>query len=193
MNTTFRLIPNKYRKLWIVVGSVALVLAILEAYAGVAFLPGMPVAFHLQICLWVFLMSLFNIAICAEKVEDERVKSIRSKAMMRGFVFTTVVVLGFSINISLFPVIAPEAFINTTLDKNDYSIGGILFMIFPAFSIVSYLFFFHFNLRNDSYMDYEDKMTQKEYFKKNTTYVIVRTLLSLLFLIVIIIVARKFK
>ena len=193
MNSTIRLIDHKYKKASLIVAAAGFALAIIELLTNAVVIPALSAGFHLHLCLWVGFIGLMNLALCKEKEEDERVKQIRSKAMMQGFIFTCIVILSFSVNISLFPFIAPEAFVGITFGKEDYAYMGMLFMAFPAFSIVSYLLLFNYGLRTDDKWDYNDTMTPKQHFAANKKYLIFRLLLSLAFLAAIIIWGRMSK
>lgn len=193
MTSTFKLMHHKYKKVSVIVAATGFSLAIIEALTEAIIFPALSFGFHLQICLFLGIFGLINLAMCKEKEEDERVKSIRSKAMMQGFIFTCIVVLSFSINISLLPFIAPDAFIGITAGKEDYPYMAMLLMVFPATSVVSYLTLFNYGLRNDENWDYNDTMTPKEDFKKNKKYILIRTLISLAILAAVIIWGRMSK
>lgn len=193
MNSTLKLAENKQKKPAMIIASVGLVLAITEAITEAIVIPRLSVGFHVLICLCIAFTALMTLALCKEKEEDERVKAIRAKAMMKGFVFTCCVTLGFSINIALFPFIAPEAFEGLSLTRADYAYVGMLFMAFPAFAVVSYLVLFNYGLRNDEGWDYNDEMTPVESFRKNKKYTLIINIIMLLLLAATIIWGRLSK
>lgn len=193
MNSTIKLFDHKYKKVTMIIAAAGFALAIAELLTNAIIFPALSAGFHLQLCLWLGFFGLMNLALCKEKEEDERVKQIRAKAMMQGFIFTCITILSFSINISLFPFIAPDAFIGITFGKEDYAYMGIFFMVVPSFSIVSYLLLFNYGLRNDDKWDYNDTMTPKERFARNKKYVILRTIISLAILATIILLGRMSK
>ena len=112
---------------------VGLLLSLLEWKTEIIIFHKLPAVTHLHFCLWFTLCSLLSLAFCMEKEEDERVKQIRAKAMMQGFMITCAAVLGFSVNVSLFPIFSPNDFIGLTFAKEDYTYMGMMLMIFPAF------------------------------------------------------------
>jgi hypothetical protein len=193
MNSSFLLMDNKYKKWMIAMATLGMVMSLLEVATGAILFTKLSPGIHLHFCLWFTFINLLSLAMCKEKIEDERVRLIRSKAMMRGFLFTCAVILGFSLNVSLFPIIAPEAFEGVTFAKEDYSYMGMMLMVFPAFSIISYLILFNYGLRNDENWDYNDTMTRSEQLGKNKKYVILRTVITLIILAVIIILGRMSK
>jgi len=193
MTSTFKLADHKYKKVSIIIAATGFLLAIAELLTEAIVFPALSFGFHLQICLFIGIMGLINLAMCKEKEEDERVKAIRSKAMMQGFIFTCIVVLSFSINVSLFPFIAPDAFIGITASKEDYPYIGMLLMAFPATSVISYLALFNYGLRNDENWDYNDTMTPKENIIRNKKYLLIRTLISLAILAALMIWGRMSK
>ncbi|MBL7691427.1 MAG: hypothetical protein JNM41_07525 [Flavipsychrobacter sp.] len=193
MTSTFKLADHKYKKASIIIAGTGFLLAIAELLTEAIIFPALSFGFHLQICLFIGIMGLIKLAMCKEKEEDERVKAIRSKAMMQGFIFTCIMVLSFSINVSLFPFIAPDAFIGITSSKEDYPYIGMLLMAFPATSVISYLVLFNYGLRNDENWDYNDTMTPKENIIRNKKYLLIRTLISLAILAALIVWGRMSK
>lgn len=193
MTTTFRLLPHKYKKIWAISATACIVLAVIQLVTGITITTTLPSAMHALILLVVGFLCLANVAMCQEKIEDERTKQIRAKVAMQVFFFLSILAVSFSVNIALFPFISPEDFIGISFTKEDYSIAGIFFMAFPALAILYYITTFHIYLSNDELMDYTDKQTRKEYFKKNKTYIILRTLTSLGILAAIIIMGRMSK
>jgi hypothetical protein len=193
MNSSFLLMDHKYKKWLIAMVGLGLALSGLELATGAVLIPRLSPGMHLHFCLWFTFVNLLSLAVCKEKIEDERVRLIRSKAMMRGFLFTCAVILGFSVNVSLFPIIAPDAFVGVTFGKEDYSYMGMMLMVFPAFSIVSYLIKFNYGLRNDENWDFNDTMTRGEQLRKNKKYLILRTVVSLIILAIIILLGRMSK
>jgi hypothetical protein len=193
MNSSFLLMDYKYKKWMIGMSILGIVLSVLELITGAVLFTKLTPGIHLHFCLWFTIVNLLSLAMCKEKIEDERVRLIRSKAMMRGFLFTCAVILGFSVNVSLFPVIAPEAFEGVTFAKEDYSYMGMMLMVFPAFAIISYLILFNYGLRNDENWDYNDTMTRSEQLGKNKKYAILRTVITLIILATIILLGRMSK
>jgi len=193
MNSTLKLADHKHKKVAIIMAGIGFMLVGVEFITRAVIIPKLSWGVHLHFCLLVMFTGLFSLAFCKEKVEDERVKLIRSKAMMQGFFFTCAVLLGFSLNVSLFPVIAPGIFDGTALNKDDLSYMGMLLMAFPAFAIVSYLVLFNYGLRNDENWDYNDTVTPRENFRKNKKYILLRTLISLAILAAIIMWGRMSK
>lgn len=193
MTSTFKLADHKYKKVSIIIAATGFSLAIAELLTEAIIIPALSFGFHLQICLFIGIMGLINLAMCKEKEEDERVKAIRSKAMMQGFIFTCIILLTFSINISLFPFIAPEDFVGMMARKEDYSYAGILLMAFPAISVISYLALFNYGLRNDENWDYNDTMTPKENIVRNKKYILIERLVWIAILAAMIIWSKMSK
>jgi len=193
MNSTLKLAENKHKKPSIIIAGIGFGLAIAEAITEATIIPKLSAGFHILICLCIAFTALMTLALCKEKEEDERVKAIRAKAMMKGFVFTCSVTIAFSINIALFPFIAPEAFEGLTFARADYAYMGMLFMAFPAFAVVSYLVLFNYGLRNDEGWDYNDEMTPVESFRKNKKYTLIINIIMLLLLAATIIWGRLSK
>lgn len=148
-------------------------------------------AIHLNFFLWFMLFGLFMIAFSKEKHEDERVKLIRSKAMMQAFLISSAAMMGFGFNVSLFPVFSPKDFIGATYSMDDYAAMGRILMFFPCFSIVSYLATFNFGLHFDQHWEYEDDISIKDNFKKNKKYIIIRILLTLVIFAIINYIINK--
>lgn len=193
MNSTLKLAENKHKKSSMVIAGVGLVLAVAETLTKAIVIPKLSVGFHILICLCIAFTALMTLALCKEKEEDERVKAIRAKAMMKGFVFTCSVTIAFSVNIALFPFIAPEAFEGLTFAREDYAYVGMLFMAFPAFAVVSYLILFNYGIRYDEGWDFNDEMTPVQSFKKNKKYTIIFQLVMLGLLAAMIIWGRLSK
>ena len=193
MNSTLKLAENKHKKTAITMAAIGATLAAGETATQSVIIPRLGVGFHILICLFIVFTGLLSLALCKEKVEDERVKAIRSKAMMKGFVFTCAVTIAFPINIALFPFIAPEAFEGIIITRDDYAYMGMLLMAFPAFAVISYLVLFNYGLRYDEGWDFNDEMTPVQSFKKNKKYVIIFQVIMLCLLAAIIIWGRMSK
>ncbi|MBX2904785.1 MAG: hypothetical protein KF744_02020 [Taibaiella sp.] len=193
MNSTLKLAENKHKKTAIAMAAAGVALAVAEATTQATVIPRLGLGFHVLICLFITFTGLLSLALCKEKVEDERVKAIRSKAMMKGFVFTCAVTIAFPINIALFPFIAPEAFEGITITRDDYAYVGMFLMAFPAFATISYLALFNYGLRYDEGWDFNDEMTPVQSFKKNKKYVIIFQLVMLALLAAMIIWGRMSK
>ncbi len=113
--------------------------------------------------------------------------------MMTGFMFTCAIILGFAVNVSLFPYIAPEAFLGVTFGKADYSYMSMLLMVFPAFSIISYLILFNIGLYFDQHWEYDDDISIKENFRKNKKYAIAKSIFWIIMFFVTLMVIRISK
>lgn len=193
MSSTLKLAENKHKKTAIVMAALGGILGIAEAITQRAIIPQLGVGFHVLICMFIMFTGLLSLALCKEKEEDERVKAIRAKAMMKGFVFTCAVTIAFPLNIALFPFIAPEAFEGITITRDDYAYAGMLLMAFPAFAIISYLVLFNYGLRYDEGWDYNDEMTPIQSFRKNKKYILIFQLVMFALLAAIILWGRLSK
>jgi hypothetical protein len=94
-------------------------------------------------------MGLVSISMSKEKVEDERVKIIRAKALQIAYVFIMIPILGTSLSSALYKVE------NVTID-------GIIGIVFIGLLIQN--IYFHYNIKNDSEFNYDD---EEGSFKQN--------------------------
>ena len=126
---------------------------------------------HYNILLWVTLAGLFTMAYSHEKVEDERVKQIRARALAIAFMVETAAIMAFGFALS---IAAQKAGMdNEVMDAAAYIEWGRLLMFFPAVAIAMHLIIFHVGLYFDQHWDYSDHITVWDNLKKNPLHILV--------------------
>ena len=98
---------------------------------------------HYSLFVWVTLFGLFLVAYSKEKVDDERTKLIRLKALQIAFMVMTGTIMAFALA--------------TSLATEKIDIRGQDLNLIPAIGIVMYLLLFHTGLYFDDVWEYEDK------------------------------------
>lgn len=125
---------------------------------------------HYNILLWITLAGLFTMAYSHEKVEDERVKQIRAKALAIAFMMETAAAMAFGFAMSIG---AEKAGLDKeVMDAAAYIEWGRLFMFFPAVAIAMHLIIFHIGLYFDQHWDYSDHITVWQNLKKNPLHIL---------------------
>ena len=125
---------------------------------------------HYNVLLWITLAGLFTMAYSHEKVEDERVKQIRAKALAIAFMMETGTIMAFGFAMSI--AAQKAALDKEVLDVAAYVEGGRLIMFFPAVAISLHLIIFHIGLYFDQHWDYSDHITVWDNLRKNPLHIL---------------------
>lgn len=99
---------------------------------------------HYGVFEWVALLGLFLIMYSKEKVDDERTKQIRLKAIQIAFMLMAGTTMAFG-------------FTGVVSGSSDLSLGGREMYLIPAMGVMLYLLIFHVGLYFDEVWEYEDK------------------------------------
>lgn len=113
--------------------------------------------------------GLFIMCFSKEKVDDERVKQIRAKALQIAFGMMCIVLISFQFAILV---------INGTADSTE------VLPVITAVGLLSYLFFFHVGLYFDADWVYNDD-TVSANFRKNKRFFIFYTIFMLISIVLI--------
>lgn len=133
--------------------------------------------------LWCFILGLFCVAFSYEKIEDERVKQIRSKAMAAAFMIESGSLLAFGFTMST--AAQKEGALKEVMDATYYVELGRMLMFMPAVAIALHLVMFHVGLYRDQYWDYSDKVSIINNLIKNPLHTLVIALASIAIVIIV--------
>lgn len=140
---------------------------------------------HFNVLLWITLIGLLQIMVSKEKIEDERVQQIRTKALMFALFLVVASALAFAMTVTLMPTNDPEMANGVSFTPAEVIEAGRALMFYPAIGIVFYLLMFHIGLYFDNTWDYDNKSISLRVLWQNKGYRLAIKLVGALILFII--------
>jgi hypothetical protein len=167
----YKVMYNYKGKIWgMAIAGICLVALLIQKFSHFTIIEKLNSDQHYNVLVWLTLFGLFIMAYSHEKVEDERVKQIRAKALAIAFMIETASFMAFGFALSL---TAQKAGLDKeVMDAAAYVEWGRLLMFFPAVAIAMHLIIFHIGLYFDQHWDYSDDITVWQNLKKNPLHIL---------------------
>ena len=126
---------------------------------------------HYVVLLWITFGGLFTMMFSHEKVEDERVKQVRAKALAIAFMTETAALMAFGLTMAISAQKAGAD--KEVMDAAALIEWGKLLLFFPAVAIVMHLIIFHIGLYYDKVWNYSEETSVIQNLKKNPLHILV--------------------
>lgn len=167
-----KLAKHNTKIIGLVVLSVGVLVSIVYKVHPFTVIPKMNADKHLAACMWIMLVGMYLTAFSQEKVEDERVQTIRARALQMVMMLMSATFVAFSLTA-------------ITQDMGEFDVTILL--LFPLIYLAMYLAIFHMGLYFDFLWDYDDKkLSFVQNLKKNKKPIIIFQLITWAILLLIL-------
>lgn len=154
-----KLAKHSTKMIGLVILSVGVLVSIVYKIHPFVVAPKLSADKHLAACMWIMLLGMYLTAFSQEKFEDERVQTIRARALQMVMMLMSATFLAFSLTA-------------ITQDLGEFDVT--LLLLFPLIYLSIYLAIFHMGLYFDFLWDYDDKkLSFLENLKKNKKPIII--------------------